>query len=286
MRLGYLGIALIYLAVAGAGVTLHWYIGTQHSVQARRLREWFLYRDPQTGQQRRPGLVDVLLPAVIFGLAAGTIGSRWRPREVICCIMLLSAGGVCLLPLYAAFLPQARFWWWGDTVEDRVTGMFFASLNLGGLCGGFALVGCYLAQSFHRHRVEFGGQEVVMTTYAILRLLEGMETEAVERVVLKDTTEGGSGALLVVQKVECRDEGRPLLILSFRSDRTWLLSLSTEVEGGYVTCEAEGVSFQVLKRCLLDPRVHQDRIQEVVRGFLESHKRPEGWLWIQCEGLP
>ena len=153
MRPGYLAIALTYVTLAAGEVTLHWYMA-QESVPARRARETYLHRDPQNGKQYVAGLVDGVLPALILGTAVGSIGSRWTPREFLCCLGLVSVGAVALLPVYASLLPEARFGWWGATLGERIKGMIFGSINLGGLCFAFALVSCLVTQSIQKGKVD------------------------------------------------------------------------------------------------------------------------------------
>lgn len=151
MRLGYLGIALVYLALSGAEVTLHWYVGAYDFEPAHRLQEKYLYQDPDNGKRYIAGLVDFVIPTVILGLAAGIIGSRWTPGGLAFCVLLLSLGVVVLWPVYEALVPRLDPVWFGAKLEDRVRFLLFGPPRVLALCSVSAC-GAYLMTQHFRQR--------------------------------------------------------------------------------------------------------------------------------------
>lgn len=160
MRLGYLGIALIYLTCAGAELTLHWCMGRE-SAGARQLREKYLYRDPDNGKQYVAGLVRCFVPALIVGIAAGIIAHRSTPNQLTWCVLVLSLGLLVLLPFYDVLLsPYALDPVAGRprTIADVVFGYITGYVTMAALCGVLAY-GARVLTEYFRHRIEVKERE-------------------------------------------------------------------------------------------------------------------------------
>jgi len=127
MRSAILKVVIAYLWVGSVDASLHWYAGTQDTPTAHSLKEWYLYRDPQNGKVTHIFDVDILLPAIVLGLAAGGLSARRTQKDLIWFALLLPAGVVALFPLYAVSFPhEPRIWWLSATNGERA-GVLIAS---------------------------------------------------------------------------------------------------------------------------------------------------------------
>lgn len=123
MRWHIFTIAMLYIVVATAELTFHWYAGTRDTAMAHSLRQWYLRLD--NGGDHNAGLVNLMLPSMLLGVALGSIGARWNPGELLCYAPLLALGVVVLYPAYATFIPWGqRCAMWPDTIE-LTKGSFF-----------------------------------------------------------------------------------------------------------------------------------------------------------------
>ncbi len=150
MRMSVIGIVAVYLVVACAEVTLHWYLGTRNSPRACFLRDVYLYRDPDGGKDYYPGLVGVILPAVVLGIATGSIGSRWSCGGVIWCVLALSAAFVATFPLCFSWFSKGQIAFWPETNVERITTMFWAFLKVCSFCAVSAYGARNVAQ-YYQH---------------------------------------------------------------------------------------------------------------------------------------
>ena len=153
MPLGCLGIALIYFTVAGAEVTLHWYMG-QNSAPACSLRERYLSRDPHNGKRYVAGVVDFVIPSIILGVAAGIIGRGWTSGGLACCVLLLSIGVIGLWPVYDLLVPGLDPVWFGAKLSNRVAFLVFGPPRVVALCAVCAYLGRVLARAYVQRKPE------------------------------------------------------------------------------------------------------------------------------------
>jgi hypothetical protein len=154
MRFRYLGIALVFLVVGIGEVALHWYLGGHNSDRALRLRKMYLHRDADNGKRYVEGLVDFVVPTIVLGIAAGIIGSRLPPGGLTLCVVLLSLGVICLLPLYDALVPGTDPVWFGAKFEDRVRLILFGPPKVLALCAFFTCAARVLVQNFQPENVR------------------------------------------------------------------------------------------------------------------------------------
>ncbi len=152
MRSALLGVIIAYLVVGGTEAYLHWYAGTQSTPTARSLRGWYSYQDALNGKAYRQGFVDLIVPAIILGLAAGCVTARQPQSVLVWSVFVLCFGLVALWPFYAVVIPtkESDEWWRfasnGVRLAAMIPGYFKAAL----LCLFFGALGRGLAQSF-RH---------------------------------------------------------------------------------------------------------------------------------------
>jgi hypothetical protein len=143
MRLAILGVVIAYFVVGSLEAYLHWYAGTQDTPKAHSLREWYLYRDPINDKPNHEGFIDLIVPAIALGLAAGALTAGRTQKVLICSLFLLPLGVVALFPLYATLIPmkESDEWWRFATSGVRavafIPGYFKAAL----LCLFFGAVG-------------------------------------------------------------------------------------------------------------------------------------------------
>jgi len=144
-----IGVAMACLLVEGAQAYLHWYAGTQTDSTAQSMRRWYLSHDPLNGKAYHQGFVDLILPSILLGLAAGWITACTPKRVLVWSVFLLSIGVVALFPYYAVVIPtpESDEWWRHASNETRalalIPGYFKAAL----LCLFFGAVGRGVAQS-------------------------------------------------------------------------------------------------------------------------------------------
>ena len=151
MRLAICGVVIAYLVVAGIEAGLHWYAGTQNTPTANSWRQWHSAQ-AQNGKQYHSSFVDLILPAVLLGLAAGFMTARQPKRVLVWSVFSLCLGIVALMPFYATVTPtrDSDEWWRlasnGVRAVALVPGYFQSAL----LCLFFSGVGRALGQYF-RH---------------------------------------------------------------------------------------------------------------------------------------
>jgi hypothetical protein len=110
MRAAILGVVIAYLAVGTIGIALHWYAGTRMTPVAHSLKDWYLYRNPQNHKLTHITATDVVLPAIILGLAVGGITARRSEKELAWYIFIFPIGVAALHPIYVTFFPS-HLWW-------------------------------------------------------------------------------------------------------------------------------------------------------------------------------
>lgn len=113
MRSAIFGVLISCLVVVAVEIFFHSYAGTQRTSVAQGWKSWYLERDPQNGKNTHAGFIDLLLPSVALGLAAGIVTARRSKRLFIVCIILMPLCATALFPFYAAALPsrESDEWW-------------------------------------------------------------------------------------------------------------------------------------------------------------------------------
>src|SRR5256885_509677 len=117
MRAAILGVMIAYLATAVIGVAMHWYAGTRITPIAHSLKDWYLYRNPQNDKLTHLTDADVTFPAIILGLAVGSITARRSKVEFVWYIFIFPLGVAALHPVYVTFFPSHL--WWSMTGSER-----------------------------------------------------------------------------------------------------------------------------------------------------------------------
>ena len=143
MRLAIPGVVIAYLVAGSVEAYIHWYAGTQDTPTAHSLREWYLSRDPINDKPYHAGFADLILPAIVLGLAAGALTARRSLRVLTWCLLLSPLGVVALFPLYAAFIPtkESDEWWRFATNGVRAVVFipaYFKAALLGVFFGGIS----------------------------------------------------------------------------------------------------------------------------------------------------
>ena len=125
MRLAILSVLLFYILLAIAAVAFHWYAGTRDTATAHRLKGWYSFNDARNGKAYHAGETDLIIPSILFGLAAGAITAHRRTIELTWLIFFLPIGLVGLIPVYEKFLPDD--WWLSFDYVDKflVLGVFY-----------------------------------------------------------------------------------------------------------------------------------------------------------------
>ena len=149
-RLAIFGLVIAYLVVGAGEAYLHWYAGTRNTPTARSLKEWYSRHDELNGKACHAGFVDLILPAIVLGLAAGCVTAQCAQRVLVWSVFILAMGVVGLFPLYAVWSPtkESDEWWRfasnGVRAAALIPGYFKAALL--GLF--FGALGRGLAQYF------------------------------------------------------------------------------------------------------------------------------------------
>src|SRR5437870_3118612 len=117
MRAAILGVVIACLAVGATEVALHWYAGTQITPIAHALRDWYLHRNPHNDKLTHITDADVMFPAIILGLAVGSITARRSKVELVWYIFIFPLGVAALQPVYVTFFPSHS--WWSMTGIER-----------------------------------------------------------------------------------------------------------------------------------------------------------------------
>ena len=146
MRLAILGVVIAYILVGAIGVALHWYAGTRITPIAHFLKDWYLYRNPQNNKLTHITAADVTFPAIILGLAVGSITARRSKMELLWYISTFPLGVALLHPAYVTFFPSHL--WWSMTGIERACAVaicYARALMIGCF---FACVGRVLTQYF------------------------------------------------------------------------------------------------------------------------------------------
>jgi hypothetical protein len=118
MRRTLLWMTIAYLVVLATGLAWHWYAGTQGTPAARWLKDWYLYREPGNGKLNHITEGDILLPAIVLGLAMGGITSRRSIGEFAWYVFILPVGIAALQPVCVKFFPEHV--WWSMSGMERV----------------------------------------------------------------------------------------------------------------------------------------------------------------------
>ena len=120
MRSGIIRVLIVYLVVAAAGLTAHWYAGTQDTAAARALKDWYLSREPGNGKLNHITEGDILFPSLILGLAMGGITSRRSKTEFAWYVFILPIAVAAIQPVYVKYFPE-HLWWSMSGVEKAGT---------------------------------------------------------------------------------------------------------------------------------------------------------------------
>ena len=144
------GIILTVLLVMAAEVTFHWYAGTAGTPLANRLAHAYLYRDPNNHKAYVAGLVDLVAPAIVLGVALGFFGAAWPPRYLAVVAVVLALSLVALFPLYSRLFQNGGEYLWSPVNGTPATNgdyvvTFMKALAL---CGVFTYGARLLTQHF------------------------------------------------------------------------------------------------------------------------------------------
>ena len=149
MKSAIFGVVIAYLIMGATEAYLHWYAGTHNTPTAHSWKEWYSAKDPQNGKEYHSSVVDLILPAILLGLAGGFVTARQPKGVLVWCVFLLCLGVVALMPFYAVVTPtrDSDEWWRfasnGVRSVSLIPGYFKAVL----LCLFFAAVGRGIGQS-------------------------------------------------------------------------------------------------------------------------------------------
>src|SRR6476660_9955293 len=100
VRLAVFWVVVAYLVVALMQAFWHSYAASQGTSVARLLKAWYLYHDARNGKAYHEGFADLILPAILRGLAAGCITAFQRKQVLVWSALLLPVGIVALFPFY------------------------------------------------------------------------------------------------------------------------------------------------------------------------------------------
>ena len=310
MRLGYIVVFLIFIVVAGANLTFHWYMG-QNTPSARHLSKMYLHKSPKTGKQYGPTLPDYVIPCIILGATAGSIGCHWTSREMFICVLLLSLGLLLLEPLRPLCGNTVqRLDLWPRAAADLVPCYIPIILSIVSLCGFSAYIAWAIPnrdkfpdpiQQVEAEQVSVQTLDRTVTheeswlnydnitdeteqrVQFIRSTLDKLQIQPTGKIVCKKSDELSSGEIMIVEKVKCNQMAGSLITLSHQGSETSLLSLNAEFEQEYMMCHLQEETLQIPKSCLLDYEVYRDTIAEVISEFLTINERPRQWRWIPLE---
>ncbi|MGD0261331.1 MAG: hypothetical protein ABSD29_16075 [Verrucomicrobiota bacterium] len=132
-------VALVYLAIAGFEILMHWFLLTKCSM-AQGLLHIYLYRFPHSGKGVF-GLLDIFLPSIVLGVVIGWVGNEWSLRKMVLFVALAAIGTVALVPSYVVFMGKNLVWWWPRTSVDAIVWFTVALFEAFALTGLFAYWG-------------------------------------------------------------------------------------------------------------------------------------------------
>ncbi len=138
MRRSLIAIVLVYLAIAAVEIALHAYMANCTSDLAADVHDWYLRRSMVDGAAFNATLAVVVAPGVLLGLAAGSLGGKWKPGKLLICIIALALGLVALYPIYALVMPAAAGYCWPPGAGPRLASLGLGLVKTTIACGGFA----------------------------------------------------------------------------------------------------------------------------------------------------
>ena len=152
MRWAIFGVVTACLVVGAGEIYFHWYAGTGNTPMPNSWKEWYTAPDPQNGKLYHASFVDLIIPGVLLGLAAGFITARQSKTVLVWSVFLLCLGLVALWPFYAVVTPtrDSDEWWRFASTGVRAVALVPGYLKSALLCLAFAAIGRALGQGF-RH---------------------------------------------------------------------------------------------------------------------------------------
>jgi len=149
MRWAILGVVTACLIVGLTEVYFHWYAGTGDTPMAKSWNDWYKAPDSSVGKLYHASFVDLIIPVVLLGLAAGFITARQSKAVLVWSVFLLCLGLVALFPFYALVTPTRDLDKWWRFASTSVRAVSFVPGYLKGvlLCLFFGGVGRALGQS-------------------------------------------------------------------------------------------------------------------------------------------
>jgi len=71
------------LSIGAVEVAIHWYASARTDRPAVVLRDLYLYTDRDNGKPYVAGMIDIVMPAILYGLLVGIVTARWSPRALL-----------------------------------------------------------------------------------------------------------------------------------------------------------------------------------------------------------
>lgn len=141
-------IVLAIFIVLSAEAIAHWYAGRAATPSADSMAAAYLYRDPDNHKAFVAGLVDLVAPAVILGVAIGWFGVGWSPRRLTATVAVVSLALVAMIPAYSRCFENRGAHWWSPTDSVPLTPGDYvpAYMKAAALCG-VSTYGARLARS-------------------------------------------------------------------------------------------------------------------------------------------
>jgi hypothetical protein len=145
-----LRIVTVYLVVAIVEIALHSYAGMGRTAAARQLYNFYLSRDRDNNKAYVAGVVDLIIPAITLGIAAGVLCATWEPRRLVIMVFLLCLGIVALFPIYGICYSNGGLRSLAAANASAVTSddLFKVFAKALALCGVFAYGARILAMHF------------------------------------------------------------------------------------------------------------------------------------------
>ncbi len=147
-----IGVVAAWIVIGAAEVYFHWYAGRGDSPRANSWNEWYTALDPANGKPIHQSFVDLIIPVVLLGLAAGFITARQSKAVLVWSVFLLCLGLVALFPFYAVVTPTRDSDQWWRFASTSVRAVAFVPGYLKGvlLCLACAAVGRALGRGLRR----------------------------------------------------------------------------------------------------------------------------------------
>jgi uncharacterized membrane protein len=142
----------VYGAILCFQLLWHWLLSL-HYAAAVTLLGVYEYR----GHQDVSGLVDLVLPAALAGIAIGRIGWRWSRKKLALFTFLAGLGVVAITPAYMALLKDHPLWWWPNTDSEAARVFPVQLLKSWALVGFFTYAGHTFAIHANSRRTLPGG---------------------------------------------------------------------------------------------------------------------------------